>query len=127
MTDGTIRVGPLEVRADSEALAAYRAATSGGPVADVPLAFTLRWMTAPAVRTALAGLLVPGEVMIHEAQKFTAHRPLRPDTPYRMTITCRRTADPDRLTAAADVCDGDGAAVLDIETVLRLLTPASPA
>ena len=126
MADASLHLGPFDVCADSAALAAYRAATAAGPSAGVPLAFTLRWLTAPAVRAALADFVAAGEVMVHEAQKFSLTAPLAADTPYAMTLRVERTAAPARLTAAATVTTSAGASVLDIDTVLRLVTPPAP-
>ena len=121
-------LGPFEVCATAAAIAAYRAATvpaATGPA--VPLALTLRWLTMPAVRTALADLLAADEVMVHEAQKFGCAMPLQPDVTYLMRLHVVRTSDPARVTANASVTTRDGVPVLDIETVLRLVTPpASP-
>ena len=125
-TEAALRLGPLDVSAEGGALAAYRAATAPGEAETVPLAFTLRWLTVPAVRDALAGLLAPAEVMVHEAQKFGLLRPLRPDERYKMTLEVWRTETPARVAALARIAADDGRPVLTIETTLRLVRP-SPA
>ena len=126
MADAPLHLGPFDVCAESAALAAYRAATAAGPSEGVPLAFTLRWLTAPAVRMALADLVAAGEVMVHEAQKFSLTAPLAADTPYALTLRVERTETPARLIAAAAVTTAAGMPVLDIDTVLRLVAPPAP-
>jgi hypothetical protein len=123
MADAPLQLGPFDVRAEAGALAAYRAATVAGPTNAVPLAFTLRWLTAPEIRQALGTLLEADEVMVHEAQKFSLAAPLLPDTSYAMTLQVRRTESPARLNAVASVTTPTGALVLEIESVLRLVAP----
>lgn len=120
-----LTVGPLEVSAEREAVARFAAATRSAG-AGVPATFPIVWLTHPAIRAAAENLARPGEVAFHEEQAFDYRAPLVPDAPYGLLATLERHEGPARVVVAARIAR-DGAPVLTVRTVLRLLDTSAMA
>ena len=118
---GSLRIGPLKVRASVAEVEAFRRETSGGPAArELPFTYPVRWFTHPDIRAAGAGLVGPEPwVPIHESQTFEYERRLEVDTDYQMVVELSRESEPPRLVLRAEI--GDAAPCLRSEMVLRIV------
>ena len=114
-------LGSFAVRAEAEAVAAFRRATGCGG-ATVPATFPMRWLTRPDVRGAIMALLPEADLVpVHESQNFDYAGRLEPEVPYRLVLSAARSREPDRLTVHGVVVDGAGEELARLETVLRLV------
>ncbi len=114
----------FEVTAGADDVAAFcRAAGLEATVDRLPFTYPIRWMAAPHVRAALAGMVPePDIVPFHESQSFDYVAPLRVGVRYTLAVTARRESGPDRLVAEGHVAAEGGAVLATVETVLRLFS-----
>jgi hypothetical protein len=121
---GETRLGPFRVCADEERVARYRRETGFVESLErlVPAAFPALWLASSeigdAIRAALAG---ENSVAVHESQSFRYVAPLRVGESYDLTVSLRREASPPRLALNAGVTAPGGEALVQIETLLRIV------
>src|ERR1700736_1786675 len=129
--DAPVRLPPIRVRTGAGEVARFlRETGSARDVAFVPLTFPFRWLALPAIRGLILQLIGgDGFLPVHEAQSFAYERELRVEADYVLSVECRPTPKPPRLTLKMDVSTGQGEICAQLETVLRIvplnLEPAS--
>lgn len=118
---GSLRIGPLKVRASAAEVEAFRRETSSEAAGkELPFTYPVRWFTHPDIRAAGAGLVGPEPwVPIHESQSFDYERPLEVETDYQMVVELSREVEPPRLVLRAEI--GNVAPCLRSEMVLRIV------
>ncbi len=113
--------GPFDATADATQIAAFARATGA---AGAPFVFPIALMATPAARAAIADMIGPGFLPVHESQSFEAEAPLAPGV-YVLAGTARRERAPERLTIEARVTTPPGTTVARLRTALRLF-PTGP-
>ena len=117
---GEIVVGPFEVAADPETVAAFAAAVDAtGP--EPPATFPATWLSLPRVKEALAAAIGPGHLPVHESQSFDYERPLRSGARYLLSATAWREEGPARLVFVAEAAEPDGRIAVAMRSVLRIV------
>lgn len=119
-----LALGPLPVRVEPDRAAALGAATRS-PDAGVPATFPIVWLSQPAIRDALMGLLAPGELPFHEEQAFDYASPLESGIGYSLFVDLARDEEPARIVLSARAEAANGQTVMTAKTVLRLLRPVA--
>jgi hypothetical protein len=124
--DGLVALPPLRVRTDRAEIAAFAASTAPLSGDFVPLTFPFRWLTLPAIRSAIVDMIGgDGVLPVHEAQNFAYERALLPDADYDLTVEAKRSDGPSRLTLRCAVSTLQGEVCARFETVLRIVSLAS--
>ena len=115
---------PLRVHVDPERAAAY-ARETGYRGSGVPFAYPAVWLSANAVRDAIAKVCEDAEaVPVHESQTFSYMAPLRFDEEYDLAVAFRSEETPPRLILDATVATLAGEPIARIETMLRIVPRA---
>ncbi len=112
-------LGPFRVIADAATVARFAQAV-GASAERVPATFPIVWLALPEIRSAIEARVQAGEVVFHEDQSFRYTAALEPGVDYEMTAVVERRADPARVAIAGAV-RWNGATVLDMETLLRVI------
>lgn len=118
-----IVLGPFEVAAGPEAVAAFGAAT--GASGDRPAAtFPIVWLSLPPLKQALNAAVGPGRLPVHESQSFDYERPLRPGETLALAGVARSERSPERLVVSVEAKGEDGRVALSMKSVLRVVALA---
>jgi len=127
---GIVCLGPFRVSASHQEVAAFRRET-GWPEDEksadmqVPHTFPMRWLSAPGIRAVIeARVKEAGGVAFHESQSFTYEKPLVVDQDYLLTAEASRQENPSRLILRVSVVSLSGQPFLQLETILRIVSPA---
>lgn len=120
-----VRLPPFDVQTERGDVAAFRAALGQEPGEGVPLTFPIRWLASPEVQDRLRGVAGDQHVLlVHESQSFAYERLPEAGRTYRLFVTLRRESGrAERAVVHGRIVDPQGAAVGEVETVLRLVEP----
>jgi hypothetical protein len=126
------QLGPFTVSAERPRIDAFCRATGWPELrptdkARVPHTFPMLWLSGPHLRAALeAKLRDLGGIAIHESQSFAYQKPLEADRDYRLNASLETLRNPDRLILRVSISEMANDAVLDIETILRVVGIEKP-
>lgn len=124
--DGRIALGSFEWRPTRAAIEAYAVAV-GDASEGSPFAFPVAALALPGFRAALAALVPPGFVPVHEAQSLARFGPIAADALYRICAQAQRRAAPDRLIVDWSIEDEAGVECVAAQTKIRLFAAEFPA
>ena len=114
-------LGTFTVRATAAAAAAFARETGNLPQG-VPFTFPVRWLARPDFLEAAVEMIGDANwVPIHESQSFDYRAPLAVDEDYAMTVAMKRETEPSRIILLADIGPADGAPLLTMEMMLRIV------
>jgi hypothetical protein len=123
---GATRLGPLTVSAARKEIDAFRRET-GWPLLEgetcVPHTFPMRWLASSGVRAAIEKKLQSiGGVALHEAQSFNYEHRLEADQDYVLSAELESQKTPDRLILRASIANAANELMLQMETILRVVS-----
>jgi acyl dehydratase len=123
--DGFARLGPFQVCAEPDQIAAFAAALglSTRPL-PVPLIYPFRWLARPEVKAALEDAI--GLQPIHVSQAFDYRAPVTVGSDYLLRVTIERHEAPSRRAIVRATAHGqDDEPVLTLESVAYSTTAVS--
>jgi hypothetical protein len=122
MTEAERTLGPFNVTTARENVEAFAEALGLHANDVVPLTYPVRMLAEEPIASAISGAVPNGAAVLHQAQRFVSHSPLKPDQTYRLDLqlsTARERRS--KLTIKGTITDAQNRLMQEFAATLILL------